>query len=134
MFVRVVSLSSLPLNCDILVPSNDAEISAGPLTIRGWAAGRRRSSHWPRRRSLDEGHTWRQARLQSAASQWAWPMWSLTVDAQPGPLNVTARAWDDTGATHPESPASLWNPRGYANNAWAHVTASVMTRDRTISP
>src|SRR6476469_11124294 len=32
-----ISLSSLPLNCDILVPDDDAEISAGPLTIRGWA-------------------------------------------------------------------------------------------------
>ena len=40
-----ISLSSLPLNCDILVPSDDAEISAGPLTIRGWGPGRRRSSH-----------------------------------------------------------------------------------------
>jgi hypothetical protein len=29
-----------------------------------------------------------------------------------------------TGATQPESPAALWNPRGYANNAWAHVKVS----------
>ena len=56
-----------------------------------------------------------------AISRWAWRMWSLTVDAQPGPVSLTARAWDDTGVTHPESPASLWNPRGYGNNAWAHV-------------
>jgi sulfite oxidase len=125
-----ISLSSLPLNCDILVPGDDAEISAGPLTIRGWALAGDGRAIGRVDVSLDEGHTWRQARLQPAAGQWAWRMWSLTVDAQPGPLHVTARAWDDTGATHPESPASLWNPRGYANNAWAHITASVMTRDR----
>ena len=59
-------------------------------------------------------------------------MWSLTVDAQPGPRHVPL-GLGCTGATHPDSPASLWNPRGYAKNAWAHVTASVMTRDRTIS-
>ncbi len=127
-----ISLSTLPLNCDILVPGDDAEIAAGPLTIRGWALAGDGRAIGRVDVSLDEGHTWRQARLQPAPSQWAWRMWSLTVDAQPGPLNVTARAWDDTGATHPESPASLWNPRGYANNAWAHVTASVTTRDQTI--
>ena len=135
-----ISLSSLPLNCDILVPSDDAEIAAGPLTIRGWALAGDGRAIGRVDVSLDEGHTWRQARLQPAASQWAWRQWSLTVDAQPGPLHVTARAWDDTGVTHPESPASLWNPRGYANNAWAHVTASVRqgirpsSRDLTGTP
>jgi sulfite oxidase len=119
-----ISLSSLPLNCDILVPGDDEEISAGPLTIRGWAlAG---DGHGIGRVdiSLDEGRTWRQADLQPATSRWAWRLWSLTVQAQPGPMSVTARAWEDTGVTQPESPASLWNPRGYGNNAWARVKVS----------
>jgi hypothetical protein len=58
-------------------------------------------------------------------NRWAWRLWSITVQTQPGRISVTARAWDDTGVTHPETPASLWNPRGYGNNAWAHVKASV---------
>ena len=66
---------------------------------------------------------------EPVTSQWAWRRWSLTVEAQPGPISLTARAWDDTGATHPESPASLWNPRGYGNNAWAHVKVSATIRD-----
>jgi sulfite oxidase len=32
-----ISLSSLPLNCDILVPGDDEVIPAGPLRISGWA-------------------------------------------------------------------------------------------------
>jgi sulfite oxidase len=28
------------------------------------------------------------------------------------------------GVTQPESPAPLWNPRGYGNNAWAHINVS----------
>jgi hypothetical protein len=47
-----------------------------------------------------------------------------SVDVEPGPLRITARAWEDTGVTQPESPESLWNPRGYGNNAYAHITAS----------
>src|SRR6476661_5510121 len=32
-----ISLSSLPLNCDILVPTDDEPLTAGALTVRGWA-------------------------------------------------------------------------------------------------
>jgi sulfite oxidase len=119
-----ISLSSLPLNCDILVPGDDEEIPAGPLTIRGWALAGDGRGIARVDVSLDEGRTWRQADLQPVTSRWAWRLWSLTVQAEPGPMSVTARAWDDTGVTQPESPAPLWNPRGYGNNAWAHVKVS----------
>ncbi len=120
-----ISMSSLPLNCDILVPADHAEISAGPLTIRGWALAGDGRDISRVDVSLDEGRAWQQAHLEPAVNPWTWRMWSVTVDVEPGPIQVIARAWDDTGVTHPESPASLWNPRGYANNSWAHVTASV---------
>ncbi|MDT5326553.1 MAG: sulfite oxidase [Mycobacterium sp.] len=126
-----ISLSSLPLNCDILVPGDDEEIPAGPLTIRGWAMAGDGRSIGRVDVSLDEGRTWRQADIQPATSQWAWRLWSLTVEAHPGPMSLTARAWDDTGVTQPESPASLWNPRGYQNNAWAHVELTVLTGPHT---
>ena len=120
-----ISLSALPLNCDILVPGDEADIAAGPLIVRGWALAGDGRGVGRVDVSLDGGQTWQQAVLEPEANPWTWRMWSLTVDVPPGPLRVTARAWDDTGVTHPESPAALWNPRGYANNAWAHVTASV---------
>jgi sulfite oxidase len=120
-----ISLSSLPLNCDILVPGDDEEIPAGPLTIRGWALAGDGRGIGRVDVSLDQGRTWRQADLEPARNQWAWRLWSLTVQVQPGPTCVTARAWDDTGVTQPESPAHLWNPRGYANNAWAHIGLTV---------
>jgi len=121
-----ISLSSLPLNCDILVPTDGERVSAGALTVRGWAIAGDGHSVERVDVSLDGGHSWRQADLRPAASRWAWSRWSLTVDVEPGPLSITARAWADTGVTQPESPASLWNPRGYGNNAWAHITASAI--------
>jgi len=119
-----ISLSSLPLNCDILVPDEGAEVPAGPLTVRGWALAGDGRGIGRVDVSLDGGNTWRQADVQAATSRWAWRLWSLTVEAQHGPLSLTARAWDDTGVTQPESPAPLWNPRGYGNNAWAHINVS----------
>lgn len=39
----------------------------------------------------------------------------------PGPVTITARAWDTSAAVQPESAAQLWNPKGYVNNSWARV-------------
>jgi hypothetical protein len=49
------------LNCDILVPGEDAEIPAGPLTIRGYAIAGDGRGIGRVDVSLDEGCTWRQA-------------------------------------------------------------------------
>ena len=121
-----IALSSVPLNCDILYPGDGAALPAGPLTIRGWALAADGRDIARVDVSLDGGSTWRQADLQPETSKWSWRLWSVTVDASSGPMTVTVRAWDDTGVTQPESPAPLWNPRGYANNAWAHVEVNVV--------
>jgi sulfite oxidase len=121
-----ISLSALALNCDVLVPTDGDRIPAGMFTIRGYGiAG---DGHTVERVdvSVDDGCTWRQANLHPAPGRWAWRPWSLRLPVEPGPLTVTARAWDDTGVTQPERPASLWNPRGYANNAWARVEFTVI--------
>jgi sulfite oxidase len=121
-----ISLSTLPLNCDILVPTDGDQVRAGPLSIHGYAiAGDGRTVERVDV-SLDKGRTWRQAELRRAPSRWAWRPWSLTVEVQAGPLVLTARAWDDTGALQPQSPESLWNPRGYGNDSWAHIELDVV--------
>ena len=115
----------MALNCDILCPGDGDEVAAGLFTIRGYAFAGDDRGLARVDVSLDDGQTWRQAQLQPAISRWAWQHWSLSVDAAPGPLRVTARAWDTIGATQPESAAALWNPKGYANNSWAHVRLHV---------
>jgi sulfite oxidase len=120
-----IPLSSAHLNCDILAPDDGSTVPAGPLTVAGYAlAG---DGHGIARVdvSLDNGHTWRQADLAPEQSRWSWRRWSLVVTAAPGALSVTARAWDSTGATQPESAASLWNPHGYANTSWVRVNLTV---------
>ncbi|HYZ67813.1 MAG TPA: sulfite oxidase, partial [Mycobacterium sp.] len=96
-----ISLSTLPLNCDILAPTEGNEISAGTQTIRGWAMAGDGDGIARVDVSLDGGRSWRQADLHSAPSRWAWRPWSLTVDVAAGPLSITARAWADTGTTQP---------------------------------
>jgi sulfite oxidase len=118
-------LSSVALNCDILQPDDSATVAAGALHISGYAfAGDdRRVTRVDV--SLDDGRSWRQAELGPELSPWAWQRWNLSAEVQRGPLTITARAWDSTGACQPESAASLWNPKGYANNSWATVRVDV---------
>lgn len=120
-----IPLSSVALNCDILEPDDSSTVPAGELKISGYAfAGDdRRIARVDV--SLDGGRTWRQAELAPQLSAWAWRRWSSTVTVAAGPLTITARAWDSTGATQPESAAALWNPKGYANNSWARVRVEV---------
>lgn len=121
--VAGVALSTLQLNCAILTPTG--RVDAGPLMITGYAVAPDTRRIARVEVSTDGGHSWATAQLESQTSRWAWRHWSLTVTAEPGPLTVIARAVDDTGATQPESAAALWNPDGYANNAWARVQLTV---------
>ena len=114
------------LNCDILVPDDGAACVPGPLTIRGYALADGDRGVARVDVSLDEGATWQRAKLEPACSRWAWRQWSITVDTKPGQLTLTARAWDTTGATQPESAAALWNPQGYANNSWARIHVEIV--------
>ncbi|HEU4361897.1 MAG TPA: molybdopterin-dependent oxidoreductase, partial [Mycobacterium sp.] len=120
-----IPLSSLPLNCGILTPDDGATIPAGPLPVRGYAIAEDCRRIARVEVSADDGVSWRPAELAAGRSRWAWRQWSATVAAEPGPLRVTARAWDDAGATHPESPAALWNPGGYGNNSWPRIALTV---------
>ena len=123
-----IALVIVALNCDILCPDDGAQVTAGPLTIRGYAFAGDDRGVARVDVSVDGGRTWRQAKLEPVFSRWAWQHWALTADVSPGPLRVTARAWDTIGATQPESPAALWNPKGYANNSWAHVQLQLRHR------
>ena len=120
-----ISLSSVALNCAILVPDDGAEVPVGPLEIGGYAFAGDDRGVARVDVSIDDGDRWCQADLEPEEGRWSWRRWSITIDAAPGPLNVVARAWDTTGALQPESAAALWNPKGYVNNSWAEVHLSV---------
>jgi sulfite oxidase len=119
-----IPLSSVAVTSDILVPDDGDSIPAGPFTIRGYAFAGDDRGIARVDVSLDGGASWRQADLEPQRSPWSWRFWTLDVEIAPGPLHVTARAWDNTGALQPESVEALWNPKGYANNSWARVHAT----------
>ena len=120
-----IALSSLALNCDFLSHSDGDRVRNGPLTVGGYALAGDQRDVARVDVSLDDGSTWSQADLEPVNSRWAWRHWSFAFCARPGPLRLTARAFDDTAATQPETAAALWNPKGYANNSWARLSLDV---------
>ncbi|GGX66864.1 sulfite oxidase [Streptomyces minutiscleroticus] len=116
-----VSLGPLAVNCDILDPDDGARLPAGPTGVTGYALAGEERTVARVEVSPDGGRSWVRADLDEPAGPWAWQHWRTTLDLPAGEAEVAARAWDSAGAVTPESPALLWNPKGYANNSWARV-------------
>jgi len=110
-------LGLVALNSDVLSPRDGDTVTAGPVEVRGYAfAGGDR--HIGRVDiSLDAGASWRQAELLEDLGRWAWRHWRITLDLTAGEHEILVRAWDSSAATQPEDEATLWNPKGYVNNA-----------------
>jgi sulfite oxidase len=116
-----ISLGPVALNCDVLRPDDGARVPAGPAEITGYALAGDDRAVARVDVSWDGGRSWVQADLDTGDGPWAWQHWRTTVDLPAGEVEVTARAWDSTGALQPESAVHLWNPKGYANNSWARI-------------
>ena len=116
-----MSLGLVALNSDVLSPAPGETVAAGPVEVRGYAfAGGER--HVARVDvSVDAGTIWSQAELLDDMGPWAWRQWRTTVELTPGEHEILVRAWDSSAATQPEDNATLWNPKGYVNNARPHV-------------
>jgi sulfite oxidase len=116
-----VPLGALALSADILRPNDGAIVAAGPTEITGYALAGDGRGVAAVEVSVDAGATWVSADLDESAGPWSWRLWRITVELQPGPVEVVARAWDTAGATQPQSAEEIWNPKGYINNSWAHI-------------
>lgn len=116
-----IPLGEVALNAAILQPRDGDALPLGPTTVRGYAfaGGERRVARVDV--SVDGGGRWVQADLGEDLGRWAWRRWSCDVDLPAGPVELVARAWDSAGASQPERPGPLWNPKGYVNNAWSRV-------------
>lgn len=120
-----ISLGSVALNSDVLVPADGATVSAGWTDVSGYAYAGDDRGIARVDVSLDQGKTWVQAELDAHASTWTWRLWRTFLYLPEGKTRISVRAWDTTAATQPESAEQVWNPKGYVNNSWGHATVTV---------
>lgn len=118
-------LGELPVSCAICTPQSGVVLRAGQVEVCGYAlAGSRAVARVDV--SADGGRTWRAAELLPDAGPWAWRRWQVHLEFAPGKHELIARAWDDAANTQPEQIETVWNPKGYMNNAWHRLQVIVM--------
>ena len=117
-----MALGAVAVNADVLVPDDGAVVPPGRTAVRGYAFAGDDRGIARVDVSTDGGTSWTQAALDPTSGPWAWRFWSTELDLPPGDTRIVVRAWDTAAAAMPEHPASLWNPKGYVNNAWARIT------------
>lgn len=123
---RGTMLGDFPVNAVIAAPESGARLAAGRCAVVGiaLAGGGRRIARVEV--SIDGGATWATAAIEPPDSPWAWTRFRAQVDLAPGETEIVARAWDEAGHTQPERAATVWNAKGYVNNAWARVRVGAM--------
>ncbi|WP_242527259.1 sulfite oxidase [Ktedonosporobacter rubrisoli] len=118
-------LGPLPINSVICSLQPGAVCQAGQLAIQGYAIAGEDQRIERVELSLDAGASWLEATLTEQARRWAWSFWEASVQVQPGTYQLMVRAWDTAGHVQPENLESIWNWKGYLNNAWQRVTISI---------
>ena len=115
-----IALSENSLNAVICDPERGATLPAGPVTVRGYAlaGGSRRVARVDV--SADGGRTWTTASLEPG-EPWTWQFWEARLTLGRGPAELVARAFDTAANSQPEQLASVWNFKGYMNNALHRV-------------
>ncbi len=117
-----ITINEMPLNAAICEPAASAALTAGPVTLTGYAIATARAVVRVDV-SGDGGRSWRQAELEAhgPAAPWAWSFWRATLDLAPGEHELAVRAWDSAGQTQPALPDDTWNCKGYLSAAWHRV-------------
>jgi len=109
----------------IAQPQDGASLGPGPVTIQGVAWGGE-ASVTTVEVSMDEGKTWKQARLVGEDQPYAWRQWQfIWKEKTAGTFTILSRATDARGEVQPAT--SPWNPSGFLWNGWDHVTVTVDT-------
>jgi sulfite oxidase len=114
-------LGDLALNSVICSPEEGETVHPGVARVKGYAiaGGGRRVERVEV--SGDGGVSWVPADLHDDRGRWVWRFWRVSLGLTPGPYEIMVRAWDSAGECQPEKVESVWNFKGYMNNAWHRV-------------
>jgi DMSO/TMAO reductase YedYZ molybdopterin-dependent catalytic subunit len=115
-------VTTMPVKSFISDPAPGDTLSAGPLTVAGYAwSGYAGIGHVEV--STDGGATWADAPIALEAGPLSWVRFEYPWDASAGDALLRSRAYDLRGLTQPDDVP--WNARGYQMNAVYEVPVTV---------
>ncbi|HVW39458.1 MAG TPA: sulfite oxidase [Pirellulales bacterium] len=109
----------------VFAPLDGETLKAGKTTVRGVAFNDGSVKIDAVVLSLDDGLTWRQAKLERPKSPYAWHPWTAELELKRGTHRILASAIDALGRTQPLDGAIGWNPAGYCWNGVQRVQINV---------
>ncbi len=109
----------------LLSPGDGSRVAIGMVEVSGVAWNDGNTPLVAVEVSTNKGRTWRRAKLQRAASPWAWSDWAAKVRLKEGKQTVWCRAVDALGHTQPIDGSIYWNERGYTWNEVDKITLEV---------
>jgi sulfite oxidase len=118
-------LTKLPVNSVIVRPQDRNLLRAGTVTVEGYAMSDGEHEIAWIDVSSDGGQTWQRADFLEEPQLWTWQLWRIEFDLKQGEHELIVRAWDTAANSQPETIASVWNFKGYVNNAWHRVKVTV---------
>jgi DMSO/TMAO reductase YedYZ molybdopterin-dependent catalytic subunit len=122
--VSTTPVTELVVNSLITNLENGQNVQVGqPLQIRGiaWDGGHGIAKVEV---SIDDGKTWRPAKLGKDYGNYSWRQWEFPFHpVQRGQIGVLARAMSKKGET--QKTTLIWNPAGYHNNVPQRVNLQV---------
>ena len=114
-------LTKLPVNSVITRPEDRSLLPAGRVVVEGYAmSDGEHDISWVSV-SPDGGESWQRAEFLNPPQHWTWQLWRTEFDLPQGQRELVVRAWDTAANSQPETIASVWNFKGYVNNAWHRV-------------
>jgi sulfite oxidase len=118
-----VMLGELPVNSAFLIPLDGAELEAGTVAVSGYAVAGSGRTVGRVDVSSDGGATWQKATCDTHGA-WTWALWRARVAISPGTTELVVRAWDSAAQAQPERLETVWNAKGYMNNAWHRISVT----------
>ena len=117
-------LESMPVRSVITFPADGSRLNSRKLDLRGhaWAGD------WDIKTvdlSIDNGKTWKSAKVDAPANKYAWQRFTASIDLpSAGYYEVWSRATDSNGVSQPFA-AVNWNPQGYGANPISRIRVLV---------
>jgi sulfite oxidase len=118
-------LGELPINAVITSPQAGSQLPAGSIEVQGYAIAGGNRCVARVDLSADEGRSWITTDLEGDDRPWTWRLWHTRLNLAPGEHHLIVRAFDSAANSQPEDIRSVWNFKGYMNNAWHRVCVAV---------
>ena len=112
----------MPVKSFVTAPTERTPVVAGTIRVTGVAFGGAKAVS--KVEVSADGKRWQEARwVGPDLGKYAWRVFALEVERQPGPMKLYSRATNVAGEMQPERRHE--NERGYGNNSWRDMGVTV---------